>query len=47
MEAIRQGFSVYFITVPDLLERLVQAQAENRMHKKMGPLRQCRLLIPD
>jgi DNA replication protein DnaC len=47
MEAIRQGFSVYFITVPDLLERLVQAQAENRMHKKMGPLRQCRLLILD
>ena len=47
MEAIRQGFSVYFITVPDLLERLVQAQAENRMHKKIVPLRQCRLLILD
>ena len=47
MEAIRQGFSVYFITVSDLLERLVQAQAENRMHKKMAPLRQCRLLILD
>jgi len=47
MEAIRQGFSVYFITVPDLLERLVQAQAENRMLKKIAPLRLCRLLILD
>lgn len=47
IEAIRQGFSVYFMTLPDLLERLVQAQAENRMHKKMAPLRQCRLLILD
>jgi len=47
MEAVRQGFSVYFITVPDLLERLVQAQAENRMQKKIVPLRLCRLLILD
>lgn len=47
MEAIRQGFSVYFITVVDLLERLVQAQAEHQMPKRMAPLRQCRLLILD
>ena len=47
MEAVRQGFSVYFITVLDLLERLVQAQAENRMQKKIAPLRLCRLLILD
>ena len=47
MEAIRQGFSVYFVSLPDLLERLVQAQAENRMRKKMAHLRKCRLLILD
>jgi DNA replication protein DnaC len=47
VKAIQQGFSVYFITVPDLLQRLVQAQAEHRMPKKMAPLRQCRLLILD
>src|SRR5271156_3709434 len=29
MEAIRHGFSVYFVSLPDLLDRLVQAQAEN------------------
>jgi len=47
MKAIQQGFSVYFLTVPDLLERLVQAQGENRMAKRIAPLRQCRLLILD
>jgi len=47
MEAIRHGFSVYFITLPDLLEKLVQAQAENRMRRKMAHLRKCRLLILD
>src|SRR5260370_16045532 len=45
MEAIRQGFSVYFVSLPDLLDRLVQAQAENRMRRKMSHLRKCRLLI--
>jgi len=47
MEAIRHGFSVYFVTLPDLLEKLVQAQAENRMRRKMAHLRKCRLLILD
>src|SRR5450759_57477 len=31
MEAIGHGFSVYFVRLPDLLDRLVQAQAENRL----------------
>ena len=47
MEAIRHGFSVYFVSLPDLLERLVQAQAENRMRKKMAHLCKCRLLVLD
>ena len=47
MEAIRHGFSVYCVTLPDLLEKLVQAQAENRMRRKMVHLRKCRLLILD
>src|SRR5258708_1797139 len=47
MEAIRHGFSVYFVSLPDLLDRLVQAQAENRMRQKMAHLRKCRLLILD
>jgi DNA replication protein DnaC len=47
MEAIRPGFSVYFVSLPDLLDRLVQAQVENRMRKKMAHLRKCRLLILD
>lgn len=47
MEAIRHGFSVYFVSLPDLLDRLVQAQAENRVRKKMAHLRKCRLLILD
>jgi DNA replication protein DnaC len=33
MEAIRQGFGVYFVSLPDLLERL--APAENRLRRKM------------
>jgi DNA replication protein DnaC len=47
MEAIRNGFSVYFVSLPDLLERLVAAQAENRMGRKLAHLRKCRLLILD
>src|SRR5260370_17039722 len=47
MEAIRHGFSVYFVSLPDLLDRLVQAQAENRMRRKMAHLRKCRLLVLD
>jgi DNA replication protein DnaC len=47
MEAIRQGFSVYFVSLPELLDRLLQAQAENRMRRKMTHLRKCRLLILD
>ncbi|MGH9556198.1 MAG: IS21-like element helper ATPase IstB [Terriglobales bacterium] len=47
MEAIRSGFSVYFISLPDLLEKLVRAQAENCMRKKMAHLRKSRLLILD
>ena len=47
MEAIRHGFSVYFVSLPDLLDRLVQAQAENRMRKKMSHLCKCRLLVLD
>ena len=37
MEAIRHGFSVYFVSLPDLLDRLVQAQAENRNAQEDGP----------
>jgi DNA replication protein DnaC len=33
--------------LPDLLDRLVQAQAENRMRKKMAHLRKCRLPVLD
>ena len=47
MEAIRHGFSVYFVGLPDLLDRLVKAQAENRLRKKMSHLCKCRLLILD
>lgn len=47
MEAIRNGFGVYFVSLPDLLERLVRAQAENRMRRKMAHLRKSRLLILD
>jgi DNA replication protein DnaC len=47
MEAIRHGFAVYFVSLPDLLDRLVQAQAENRMRRKLAHLRKCRLLILD
>jgi DNA replication protein DnaC len=47
LEAIRHGFSVYFVSLPDLLDRLVQAQAENRMRKKMAHLCKCRLLVLD
>jgi DNA replication protein DnaC len=47
MEAIRNGFSVYFVSLPDLLEKLVRAQAENQMRKKMAHPRKSRLLILD
>ena len=47
MEAIRHGFAVYFVSLPDLLDRLVQAQAENRMRRRLTHLRKCRLLILD
>ena len=47
MEAIRQGFGVYFVSLPNLLERLGQARAENRLRRKMSHLRKCRLLILD
>jgi hypothetical protein len=36
-----------FVSLPDLLDRLVQAQAESRMRPKMAHLRKCRLLILD
>jgi len=45
MEAIRHGYSVYFVTLPDLLDRLVQAQTENRISRKMAHLRKCRRLL--
>jgi DNA replication protein DnaC len=47
MEAIRQGFGVYFVSLPNLLERLALAPAENRLRRKMSHLRKCRLLILD
>lgn len=47
MEAIRQGFGVYFVALPNLLERLGQVQAETRIRRKMSHLRKCRLLILD
>jgi DNA replication protein DnaC len=47
MEAIRQGFGVYFVSLPNLLERLGQVPAENRLRRKMSHLRKCRLLMLD
>ena len=37
MEAIRHGFSVYFVSLPDLLDRLLQAQAEKR-RRRLSPI---------
>src|SRR5450759_977945 len=42
MEAIGHGFSVYFVRLPDLLDRLVQAQAilGLRLHQAVEQIRQ-------
>jgi DNA replication protein DnaC len=47
MEAIRQGFGVYFVSLPNLLERVAPAQTDNGLRRNTSHLRRCRLLILD
>lgn len=47
VEAIIAGFSVYFVTLQDLLAQLVRAREENRLKEKMALLTKPKLLILD
>jgi len=47
VEAILAGFSVYFITMPDLIGQLTRAREENRLKEKMALLAKPKLLILD
>lgn len=47
VEAIQAGFSVYFITMPDLVGQLTKAREENRLKEKMALLAKPKLLILD
>lgn len=47
VEAIVAGFSVYFVTLQDLLAQLVRAREENRLKEKMASLTKPKLLILD
>lgn len=47
VEAILAGFSVYFITLPDLVGQLTRARDENRLKEKMALLTKPKLLILD
>jgi DNA replication protein DnaC len=47
VEAILAGFSVYFITMPDLVGQLTRARDENRLKEKMALLTKPKLLILD
>jgi len=46
-EAILAGFSVYFITMQDLVAQLTRARDENRLKEKMALLTKPKLLILD
>ncbi len=47
MEAIRASFSVYFITMQDLLGRLTRARDENNLKQRVALLTKPKLLILD
>ena len=47
VEAILQGFSVYFITMQDLVGQLTRARDENKLKEKMALLTKPKLLILD
>ena len=47
VEAILQGFSVYFITMQDLITQLTRARDENRLKEKITLLTKPKLLILD
>lgn len=47
VEAIVAGFSVYFVTLQDLLAQLLRAREENRLKEKMALLTKPKLLILD
>jgi DNA replication protein DnaC len=47
VEAILQGFSVYFITMQDLVGQLTRAREENKLKEKLGLLSKPKLLILD
>jgi DNA replication protein DnaC len=47
VEAIVAGFSVYFVTMQDLVTQLVRAREENRLKEKMAQLTKPKLLILD
>jgi DNA replication protein DnaC len=47
VEAILQGFSVYFITMQDLIGQLTRARDENKLKEKMALLTKPKLLILD
>ena len=47
VEAIVAAFSVYFVTLQDLLAQLVRAREENRLKEKMALLTKPKLLILD
>jgi DNA replication protein DnaC len=47
VETILQGFSVYFITMQDLIGQLTRARDENKLKEKMALLTKPKLLILD
>jgi len=47
VEAILGGFSVYFITMQDLVAQLTRARDENRLKEKMALLTKPKLLVLD
>ncbi len=47
VEAILQGFSVYVITMQDLVAQLTRAREENKLKEKMALLSKPKLLILD
>jgi DNA replication protein DnaC len=47
VEAILHGFSVYFITMQDLVGQLVRSREENKLKEKMALLAKPKLLILD
>jgi len=47
VEAILHGFSVYFITIQDLVGQLTRSREENKLKEKMALLAKPKLLILD